>query len=115
MNPGTQVFLAALATAVATGVGALPFLVVRSMSPHVVAYAYALAGGLMLGACFGLVAEGTEFGATQTVLGGLIGVIGILIFYLALRARGIPLSSQEFALSRNAPQLLSDHAHSGAR
>ncbi len=78
MSDVADVFLAALATALATGLGALPFLFVNTMSSRVMASAYALACGLMLGACFGLVAEGTEFGAVQTVAGGVLGVAGIL-------------------------------------
>ena len=106
MSPATQVFLAALATAVATGLGALPFLVVRSMSPQVVAYAYALAGGLMLGACFGLVAEGTGFGATQTVLGGLIGILGIVVAQWRLKDRPIRFGGADVASARQMVLLL---------
>lgn len=106
MSPATQVFLAALATAIATGLGALPFLFVRTMSPQVVAYAYALAGGLMLGACFGLVAEGTGFGATQTVLGGLIGVIGILVAQWRLKDRPIGFGGADGASARQMVLLL---------
>jgi ZIP family zinc transporter len=43
-----------------------------------VASANAIAGGLMLGASFGLVAEGTEYGAWQTLVGALLGVLFIL-------------------------------------
>jgi zinc transporter ZupT len=106
MSPGTQVFLAALVTAIATGLGALPFVVVRSMSPQVVAYAYALAGGLMLGACFGLVAEGTEFGAVQTVAGGFIGVIGILLAQWRLKDRPIVFGGADVASARQMVLLL---------
>lgn len=106
MNPATQVFLAALVTAVATGLGALPFVFVRSMSPQVVAYAYALAGGLMLGACFGLVAEGTEFGAMQTVLGGLVGVVGILVAQWRLKDRPIVFGGADVASARQMVLLL---------
>jgi zinc transporter ZupT len=106
MSGGTLVFLAALMTAVATGLGAAPFLALRSMSPQVVAYAYALAGGLMLGACFGLVAEGTNFGATQTVLGGLIGVAGILVAQWRLKDQQIVFGSADVASARQMVLLL---------
>jgi zinc transporter ZupT len=106
MSVVTEVFLAALVTALATGLGALPFVVVRRMSPQVVAYAYALAGGLMLGACFGLVAEGTEFGATQTVLGGLAGVIGILLAQWRLKDRPIVFGGADVASARQIVLLL---------
>jgi hypothetical protein len=52
--PATRVvFVAALATALATGLGAIPFAFVREMSARVIAQANAIAAGLMLGASFG--------------------------------------------------------------
>jgi zinc transporter ZupT len=87
MSDTTVVFLAAFVTALATGLGAAPFIFLRSMAPRAMAGAYAMAGGLMLGACFGLVAEGTEFGAAETVAGGMLGVAGILVAQRWLRDR----------------------------
>ena len=87
MNDVTLVFLYALATALATGLGALPFLFVRNVSDGFVAYANAIAAGLMLGASFGLVAEGSEYGAGQTVAGALLGVLFILGVQKALGDR----------------------------
>jgi ZIP family zinc transporter len=78
MNPVLTVFLYGLVTAIATGLGALPFLLLRGVSPRAVAFANAVAGGLMLGASFGIVAEGTSYGAWQTLAGALIGVVFIL-------------------------------------
>jgi ZIP family zinc transporter len=72
------VLLAALLTALATGLGAVPFVFLRSVSSPVAASANAIAGGLMLGASFGLVAEGTRYGAWQTLAGALLGVLFIL-------------------------------------
>jgi ZIP family zinc transporter len=72
------VFLYALFTAVATGFGAIPFLFVREISERFAAYAAAIAGGLMLGASFGLVAEGTGYGRGETLAGALLGVFFIL-------------------------------------
>jgi len=67
-----------LATALATGLGALPFLFVRKLSSRAVAYANAIAAGLMLGACFGLIREGTVYGGWQTMVGAVVGLIFIL-------------------------------------
>ncbi len=72
------VFLYGTVTALATGLGALPFVVVRRISPRVVAVANAIAAGLMLGASFGLVAEGSSYGEWQTIAGALVGVLFIL-------------------------------------
>lgn len=78
MSTVARVFWYALGTALATGLGAAPFALVRTISPAVVAYANAVASGLMLGASFGLVAQGTAYGAWQSVAGVLLGVAFIL-------------------------------------
>jgi zinc transporter, ZIP family len=78
VQPVVLVFLAALLTAVATGLGALPFIFLRSGTPRVLAFANAGAAGLMLGASFGLLVEGAAIGALQTYLGALLGVVFIL-------------------------------------
>ena len=106
MNPMLVVFLSALITAIATGVGAIPFLFMRSMSRRVGAYAYALAGGLMLGASFGLVVEGTHYGAVQTIAGGLLGVAGILITQRWLKDRPVAFGAVDGAGARQVVLLL---------
>lgn len=78
MSDVALVFLFALITALATGLGAIPFAFVRTLSDRTVAYANAVAAGLMLGASFGLVAEGTGHGRVETVVGALLGVVFIL-------------------------------------
>ena len=79
MSDWLLVFLYALATAVATGLGALPFIFFQEVSDRFVAYANAIAAGLMLGASFGLVAEGTAHGRLETLGGVLLGVVFILV------------------------------------
>ena len=69
-----RVFLYALATAAATGLGALPFVAVRDLSPRAMALANAVAAGLMLGASIGLLAEGESVNAGATFVGALLGV-----------------------------------------
>ena len=78
LEPAVVVFLYGLLTALATGLGAVPFAFVRSVSPRTVAYSNAIASGLMLGASFGLAAEGSERGSLQTFVGTLLGVAFIL-------------------------------------
>jgi len=78
-HPVTVVFLYGLITAIATGLGALPFVFVRRVSARTVAGANAIAAGLMLGASFGLVAEGTDHGSWQTFVGVVFGIVFILL------------------------------------
>lgn len=99
-HPVLLVFLYGLLTALATGLGALPFFFVRRISPTVVAVANSLAAGLMLGASFGLVAEGTEYGRWQTIAGALIGVVFILGTQRLLEGREISFGEVEGAGAR---------------
>jgi ZIP family zinc transporter len=78
VSPVLLVFTYALITALATGLGAIPFAFLKELSPRVSALANALAAGLMLGASFSLVGEGSHYGSTQTVTGALLGVLFIL-------------------------------------
>jgi zinc transporter ZupT len=77
-QPALIVFVLGLATALATGLGALPFAFTRSVSPRIVAWSGALAAGLMLGASFGLLQQGVHHGAWQTIVGANLGVAFIL-------------------------------------
>ena len=83
------VFLYALATAAATGLGALPLLFVRRMSPRWMGLAGAMAAGLMAGASWGLVREGVEVGAGRTVLGVALGVAAIWASHRYLTGREV--------------------------
>lgn len=78
MSDVALVFVYALITALATGLGALPFVFFRSVSAGSIAYANAVAAGLMLGASLGLVEQGTVFGRPETLVGAVIGVLFIL-------------------------------------
>ncbi|MCC5985864.1 MAG: ZIP family metal transporter [Rhodobacteraceae bacterium] len=75
----TLVFVAALITALATGLGALPLLAMKSVTPRWLAVGNAVAAGLMLAACFSLITEGFEFSAPRTLAGLLAGLAGIWI------------------------------------
>jgi len=83
------VFWYALLTALATGVGALPFALVRVVSPRLVALANAVAAGLMLGASFALVVEGTRYGGGPTEIGVLLGVAFVLAAERLMRDREV--------------------------
>ena len=74
-----QVFLFALLTAVATGIGALPFIFVKSLTRRWLGASNALAAGLMLAASFGLVYEGVDHSLLRTLTGALTGLVFIVI------------------------------------
>jgi zinc transporter, ZIP family len=69
-----QVFLLALLTAVATGIGALPFLFVKDVTRGWLGVSNALAGGLMLAASFGLIYEGVAYGLWRALIGVVLGL-----------------------------------------
>lgn len=73
------VFLFALLTAVATGLGALPFAFVKDLTRGWLGASNAVAAGLMLAASFGLVYEGVEYGLFRTLAGAVIGLVFIVV------------------------------------
>ncbi|MFG6554290.1 ZIP family metal transporter [Sulfitobacter sp. 1A16808] len=76
MDPVFAVFVAALVTALATGLGPLPFLIWRSMTPKAVSVCNGIAAGLMIAASFSLLQEGADLGPIRTIF----GLIGGLLF-----------------------------------
>lgn len=103
MSPVLLVLVYAMITALATGLGAIPFAFVRRLSPQLVGWANAVASGLMLGASFGLVAEGTGYGSVQTVVGGVLGVVFILVAQRLLGEHDLEFGGMSGA---NARQML---------
>ncbi len=73
------VFVFGLITALATGLGAVPFAFMRNVSPRTTAQAQAIAAGLMLGASFGLIVEGSAYATWQTIAGAAVGVVFIQV------------------------------------
>ncbi len=73
--PITQVFIYALITALATGLGALPFFFIKNISPSFLGKSNAIAAGLMLSASYNLIFEGYRINEWMTLLGMLAGVI----------------------------------------
>ena len=73
------VFLVALGTALATGLGALPFVVARRPERVWLGVANALASGFMLGASAGLLHEGVSFGGTRAAAGTAGGAAFIAV------------------------------------
>lgn len=89
MDVVVTVFILGLITALATGLGALPFILVRQITSTAIARANAVASGLMLGASFGLMAEGSSLGGRQTVTGGLLGAAFIIVGERLLQGREV--------------------------
>jgi zinc transporter ZupT len=90
-----QVFLLALLTALATGLGALPFVFVGDLTRKWLGASNAIAGGLMLAASFGLIYEGVSYGLARTVLGALIGLAFIVLTRNLLRGKKHHVASTE--------------------
>ncbi len=68
------VFVAASLTALATGLGALPFFVFPQMSRSWLGISNSIAAGFMLGASAALFWEGADIDVARTALGALVGV-----------------------------------------
>ena len=73
------IFLLSSITALATGLGALPFLFVRTLSRRHLGLANALAAGLMVAASLGLVWEGARESLGLTLLGAAIGMGFVMV------------------------------------
>lgn len=78
-HPAFEVFLYALLTAVATGLGALPFFFFKDLTRNWLGIANAVASGLMLSASFGLIYEGLNYDLWYTFTGVILGLIFIAI------------------------------------
>lgn len=84
------VFVYALITALATGLGVIPFLFVRNLSKRLLGFGNALAAGLMLAASFNLIYEGLAYSMPRTVLGVLVGLGFIVLSRRWLESRNPP-------------------------
>jgi zinc transporter ZupT len=81
------VTLAARVTALATGLGALPFLVVRHPSRQTLGVYYALAAGFMISASGALAFEGVTRGWPRAALGVVAGGLTITVARRAIPDR----------------------------
>lgn len=81
------VFVAALITALATGLGALPFLFVRGMTRWWLGISNAVAAGLMLAASFSLIVEGSAVSPARTIVGLILGVVFIALCHRVIDGR----------------------------
>lgn len=95
------VFVAALITALATGLGAVPLLLGRQIRGRALGLSTALAAGFMLGASAGLFWEGAGAGALRTVVGAVLGAAFIVVTRRVLGNR----EAVEFGVLRGADAL----------
>ena len=79
---------AAFLTAVMTGVGALPFVFVKSLGARTVGWSNAAAAGLMLAASHSLIAEGVSLDVTLALFGVLAGLGAIMAANRLLAGQG---------------------------
>ncbi len=77
--PVVQVFLYALITAVATGLGALPFFFIKNVSESFLGKSNAVAAGLMLAASYSLIFEGYQENPWFTLIGMIAGVVLVIL------------------------------------
>ncbi|XLZ82187.1 ZIP family metal transporter [Guyparkeria sp. TX1] len=73
------VFIAALITALTTGLGAIPLAFARHVDDRWLAVGAALAAGLMLAASHSLVAEGSAIGSWRVLLGMASGLVLVVL------------------------------------
>ena len=78
------VFIASLVTALATGLGALPFVFAHHPGRRWLGVANSLAAGFMIGASIGLFYEGGRKSVGRTVVGAVAGAIFIAVLGKAL-------------------------------
>ena len=97
------VFLVALGTALATGLGAVPFFFARHPDRSWLGTANSLAAGLMLGASAGLIYEGATYGLERTAGGVVVGVVFIFVSQRLIDSHdALHLGSLEGADARKA-------------
>jgi zinc transporter, ZIP family len=85
-----SVFLFALLTALATGLGAVPFAFAKQPTRRWLGASNAIAAGLMLAASFGLVYEGMNYGLFRALAGALLGLAFIVLARRFLRQEEHP-------------------------
>lgn len=76
---GWTILLAAMITALATGLGAIPFFFVKDMGRWWLSLANAMAAGLMLGASHSLINEGLAYGLLRLSAGIILGILFMVV------------------------------------
>tara|TARA_R110002124_G_scaffold45693_1_gene137900 strand:- start:7594 stop:8340 length:747 start_codon:yes stop_codon:yes gene_type:complete len=89
-TPVFQVFIYALITALATGLGALPFFFIKDISPSFLGKSNAVAAGLMLAASYSLIFEGYKESEWMTLSGMIAGVTLVVVANRWLEGKSTP-------------------------
>lgn len=89
-TPVFQVFIYALITALATGLGALPFFFIKDISSSFLGKSNAVAAGLMLAASYSLIFEGYKESEWMTLIGMLAGVVLVVLSNRWLEGKSPP-------------------------
>ena len=88
MSEVVTVLVYASITAVATGLGAVPFFFVESFPKRALGWAGGIAAGIMGAASFNLIYEGLDYSAPRTIGGILLGLLFISLSHRILRQKG---------------------------
>lgn len=99
------VFLYALLTAVATGIGAIPFFFIKKISGTFLGKSNALAAGLMLSASYNLIFEGYKDNEWMT-LGGMLAGVALVVLSENWMNRKIDLDLKDLAGAGSKKMLL---------
>ena len=89
-TPVFQVFIYALITALATGLGALPFFFIKDISPSFLGKSNAVAAGLMLAASYSLIFEGYKESEWMTLSGMIARVTLVVVANRWLEGKSTP-------------------------
>jgi ZIP family zinc transporter len=81
------VAVAAFITALATGLGAIPFIFFRNIKASVLGVSNAIAAGLMLGASAGLIVEGVAYSPVRALIGVSVGILFISVTHSIIQKR----------------------------
>lgn len=100
------VLVAAGLTAVATGLGAVPFLFLRDINRWWVGVFNATAAGLMLGASHSLVSEGFAINTGRTLGGILLGLGAIVVANKLVQGRDVDVAELHGANAQKALLIL---------
>lgn len=85
VNQLLLIFVFSLLTALATGLGVLPFFFIKSLDKNRTGLFNAISAGLMLGASLDLVIKGVGYSYSETVLGIIAGFLVIVLAQYLLR------------------------------